>query len=75
LTNPENQSEPELAFESYFTEPAPNVLWRLVSLRNSIDGFMKHVNWFANEEAALKQLDWVRQGNGKVVAFNQYVRT
>jgi hypothetical protein len=74
LTNQENLSEPELAFESHFKDPAPDVLWRLVSLRQSIDGLIKHINWYANEEAALRQMDRVRQDDGKVVAFNQYHR-
>jgi len=74
LTNQKNLSEPELAFESHFKEPAPDVVWRLVSLRKSIDGLMKHINWYANEEAALRQLDLVRKDEGKVVAFNQYYR-
>ena len=75
LTNQENLPEPELAFESHFRDPAPDVLWRLVSLRKSIDGLMKHINWYANEEAALRQLDLVRKDDGKVLAYNQYHRT
>jgi len=74
LTNDQNMPSPELAFEVNFSDHAPDSLWRLVSLRKSIDGLMKHINWFANEEAALEQLNLVRKDNGKVVAFNQYNR-
>ena len=74
LTNNDSVTEPELAFETHFADPAPDVLWRLVSMRKSIDGLMKHINWFGNEEAALRQLDLIRKDDGKVVAFNQYHR-
>jgi hypothetical protein len=43
-------------------------------MRKSIDGLMKHINWFGNEEAALRQFDLIRKDDGRVVAFNQYHR-
>lgn len=50
------------------------VLYRVTSLRD-VDGKpLTHVRWMSDEATAVKYIDWINDGRGKVVDFAQYVR-
>jgi len=60
-----------LSFEE-FEEPAPGVLWRLVSRRAHGDRQLRHVNWFASQDAAEAHRDWINQGRGQSISLTKY---
>lgn len=56
------------------TEYSGKVLYRVVSLRD-VDGKpLTHVRWMSDRGTAVKYIDWINDGRGKVIDFAEYVR-
>lgn len=61
----------EMSFENGF-EDSPPELWRVVSCRGFNGRSLRHVNWFATEEAARKHAEWINDGRGQVLSIVKY---
>lgn len=60
-----------LAFENFHEQPPPE-LWRVFALRPCGDETIRHVNWFATEEAARNHAEWISDGRGTVLSVARY---
>ena len=69
------ETDPSIAFEFDFSEDAPEVLWRIVSLPAGSPSTLRHCKWFSNEIEARSHAGSIRKSGGKLLAFHRYDRT
>lgn len=61
----------ELCWETDVADSPPE-LWRAYSFREFKGKRVRHVNWFATEEAAEKHAAWIADGRGEVIGVSRY---
>jgi hypothetical protein len=69
------ETDPSIAFEFDFSEDAPEVLWRIVSLPAGSPSTLRHCKWFSNEIEARSHAVSIKKSGGKLLVFHRYERT
>jgi len=68
------KTDPSIAFEFAFSENAPAVLWRIVSVPAGSPSDLAHAKWFSDECEARAHADAIRESRGKLLAYDRYHR-